>query len=64
MNTQPKSNTVLLTLDHFKTKVEDFLRYIKVERNLSIHTQKAYYSDLKQFIFFLGFIIRRRSKVS
>lgn len=62
MNTQPKSNTLLLTLDHFKTKVEDFLRYIKIERNLSIHTQKAYYSDLKQFIFFWDSLSEEEAK--
>ena len=43
-----------MKLDEFKKEKENFLSYITVEKNLSIHTQKAYHSDLNQFIIFWG----------
>lgn len=36
----------------FSTKLQDFLTYLEVERNLSDHTLRAYGSDLKQFLEF------------
>ncbi|MBT8462994.1 MAG: tyrosine-type recombinase/integrase [Gemmatimonadetes bacterium] len=34
--------------------VEDFLRYVRVERRLSAHTEAAYRRDLRDFLLFLG----------
>ncbi|MCK5632960.1 tyrosine-type recombinase/integrase [bacterium] len=41
-----------MKLNEFKQKKDEFILYIKVERNLAINTQKAYASDLNQFIAF------------
>jgi len=38
-----------MNLHLFKEKLEEFLVYLDVERNLSLHTQRAYKSDLEQF---------------
>lgn len=38
--------------EEFKEHVDAFLLYVKVERNLSEHTVRAYYLDLHQFIVF------------
>ena len=38
--------------EEFEQHKEAFLSYLKVERNLSEHTLRAYYSDLHQFIDF------------
>lgn len=35
-----------------QTKVNDFIRYLRLERHHSIHTQQAYHADLQQFISF------------
>ena len=37
-----------------KKALEDFLRYLRVEKNYSGHTLRNYQSDLRQFIAFLG----------
>ncbi len=41
-----------MTLEEFKEKKEEFITYIEVEKNLSINTQRAYQTDLGQFITF------------
>ena len=35
------------------TLLEDFMVYLEVERNLSIHTLRAYTSDVEHFLFWL-----------
>ena len=35
-----------MTLNEFKAKKQEFITYLKVERNLSAHTRRAYESDL------------------
>lgn len=49
--TQP-AHTHTLSLSAFKEKKEEFLVYLRVEKNLSENTQRAYMSDLEQFIDF------------
>jgi len=34
--------------------LQDFLLYLKVERNYSVHTLRSYESDLRQFVAFVG----------
>ena len=34
--------------------IEEFLRYVRVERRLSAHTESAYRRDLADFVAFLG----------
>ena len=34
--------------------LQDFLLYLKVERNYSVHTLRSYESDLRQFVAFMG----------
>lgn len=41
-----------ISLEQFKEKKDAFITYINVEKNLSVHTQKAYGSDLHQFYMF------------
>lgn len=41
-----------MTLLECKNKIIEFCTYIKVERNLSAHTHRAYSSDLQQFVLF------------
>lgn len=41
-----------MTINEFQVKKDEFLAYIKVERNLALNTQRAYASDLDQFIEF------------
>lgn len=41
-----------MTPELFSEKLQSFITYLEVERNLSDHTLKAYYSDLKQFLDF------------
>lgn len=36
----------------FKEKIEEFITHLEVEKNLSLHTQRAYSSDLEQFYTF------------
>jgi len=38
-----------VTIKQFKKHKKDFLIYLSVEKNLSLHTQRAYDSDLRQF---------------
>ena len=38
-----------MTLEQFKQKQEEFLIYLSVEKNCSLHTQRAYQGDLNQF---------------
>lgn len=47
-----------MKLDEFKNEKDNFLTHITVEKNLSIHTQKAYRSDLNQFISFWETVIQ------
>ena len=42
----------LMTCSEFAEKRDEFLLYLSVEKNLSQHTQRAYYSDLTQFVEF------------
>ena len=39
---------------HGADSIEDFLRYVRVERRLSTHTESAYRRDLDDFAIFLG----------
>ncbi len=41
-----------MKLNEFKEKKEEFLVHLQVERNLSVHTLRAYNNDLQQFITF------------
>lgn len=41
-----------MKLIEFSNKKDDFLRYLSVEKNLSTNTQRAYDSDLRQFLEF------------
>jgi len=41
-----------MLINEFEQKKDEFLIYINVEKNLSIHTQYAYRNDLEQFITF------------
>lgn len=41
-----------MKLPKLQETIAPFLTYLKVEKNLSLHTQRAYASDLEQFAFF------------
>ena len=41
-----------MNLDEFQKKRDEFLAYIRVERNLADNTQRAYAGDLNQFVEF------------
>jgi len=41
-----------MKINDFKKHTEDFLLYLKAERNFSEHTLRAYFLDLQQFITF------------
>lgn len=41
-----------MNLQEFQEKKDDFLQYLKAERNLAVNTQRAYDSDLQQFVNF------------
>lgn len=43
---------ILIALQDFTEKRDEFLQYLSVEKNLSDNTQRAYSSDLSQFICF------------
>lgn len=49
---QELSQSHQISLPVFQEKKEEFLLYLKVERNVSANTQRAYASDLDQFIQF------------
>lgn len=42
------------TVGTLQAKINDFIKYLNVERNLSINTQRAYSADLNQLINFMG----------
>lgn len=48
-----------MNLNKFQEKKDEFLIYIEVERNLSENTQRAYQSDLEQFLLFWKSIDQR-----
>ncbi len=41
-----------IVLEIFQSKISEFINYIKFEKNLSLHTQRAYQCDLNQFVDF------------
>jgi len=41
------------TIDDVQQKIDEFISYLKVERNLSTHTQRAYKADLSLLIKFM-----------
>ena len=49
-----------MTLKEFNEKIPEFLLYIEVERNLSIHTYRAYSNDLNQFCNFWNTITKEQ----
>lgn len=51
-----------MTITDFKEKIAEFFVYINVERNLSIHTQRAYRADLVQFQEFWELIHTKESE--
>jgi len=51
-----------MTLDQFKEKKKEFLTHLKVERNLSEHTLRAYAGDLGQFIMFWEYLTPTEQK--
>ncbi len=44
----------MMNIQEFKDRVTEFLQFLDVERNVSEHTQRAYASDLAQFVEFWG----------
>lgn len=46
-----------MNIKEFEEKKDEFIIYLEVEKNLSIHTQRAYKSDLEQFFKFWEKII-------
>ncbi|MBI2775017.1 tyrosine-type recombinase/integrase [Candidatus Dependentiae bacterium] len=38
--------------EQFREKIKDFISYLEVERNLSLHTVRAYQTDLERFLTF------------
>lgn len=50
-----------MNLESFKEKVKEFLTHLDVEKNLSLHTQRAYESDLNQFCEFWSRIAKKES---
>lgn len=52
----------MIFFDQLRTKRDDFLIYIDVEKNLSEHTQRAYASDLEQLFEFWKGINRSERK--
>ena len=41
-----------MKLQQLRETLDHFLSYLKVEKNVSLHTQRAYSGDLEQFAFF------------
>jgi integrase/recombinase XerC len=56
-----KFSTVYLEKAAVNKAFQDFLRYLRVEKNYSGHTLRNYQSDLQQFIAFLGDRSERKS---
>lgn len=52
-----------MNISEFQKKKDEFLVYIKVERNLAHNTQRAYASDLNQFIEFWKGLDQQESKL-
>lgn len=52
MSPRKKEHRSMLDLKTFTQKTTDFLIFLEIEKNLSSHTQRAYRSDLRQFIEF------------
>ena len=52
-----------MKLSEFKTKIEEFITYLDVEKNLSRHTCKSYASDLGSSISF-GTIAHKIKKLN
>jgi len=50
-------------LETFQKKKDEFLAYIKVERNLAHNTLRAYTSDLNQFVNFWKLLTEREKKL-
>jgi len=50
-------------LTEFQKKKDEFLAYIKVERNLALNTQRAYSGDLNQFIDFWKSLSTKEKKI-
>src|SRR5437762_3365945 len=42
----------MMQYEHCAGEVEQFIRYLKMERRLSAHSARAYQSDLNQFLDF------------
>jgi integrase/recombinase XerC len=53
-----------MDLRGFKEKVEQFLNYLEVEKNVSIHTLRAYRSDLRQLTEFWARIEKKEPKIN
>lgn len=53
-----------MELKDFEQKKDEFLIYINVEKNLSIHTQNAYKNDLEQFIAFWKNVSEKNDAIS
>ena len=51
-----------MTVDEFKKKVEEYFVFLEVEKNVSIHTLRAYRGDLEQFLEFWQRIIKKEPK--
>jgi integrase/recombinase XerC len=49
-----KFSNIYLEKAAVKKALQDFLQYLRVEKNYSVHTLRNYESDLRQFIGFLG----------
>lgn len=45
----------------FREKIKDFISYLEVERNLSVHTVRAYQTDLERFLTFWQTIQKNNS---
>jgi integrase/recombinase XerC len=52
-----------MKLEEFSEKAKEFITHLEVERNLSIHTLRAYESDLQQFILFWQDLTAQEQKV-
>ena len=53
-----------MDLRGFKERVEQFLIYLEVEKNVSAHTLRAYRSDLRQLIVFWERIAKKEPEIA